>query len=175
MTSAVLFDLDGTLTDPRAGMVRSIRYAPERLLRPCPSDEALAASIGPPLRSTFGALLATSNTTVIERAVELYRERFGTVSISENHVYEGVPVMLDAAARCGDRLFVATSKPLWFAERIVRHFSLDRYFAGVYGPDLDGRLDDKADLLAHLLMKGGSLPRAARGFRGCGGELRKSR
>ncbi len=147
----MLLDLDGTLTDPRAGIVRSIRHALDRLARPCPPDDALAARIGPPLRETFAVLLATADPARIEHAMRLYRERFADVGLFENEVYDGVPAMLDGLRRDGGRLFVATAKPAVFAERIVRHFALDHHFAGVYGPDLDGRLDDKAELLAHLL------------------------
>jgi phosphoglycolate phosphatase len=148
---AVLLDLDGTLTDPRAGIVRCIRYALERLQRPCPAEAALASCIGPPLRATFGALLATADGTLIERAMALYRERFAETGLYENEVYEDIPAALDALGRGGHRLVVATSKPAVYAERIVRHFRLDRHFAAIYGPTLDGRFDDKAELLAHVL------------------------
>jgi phosphoglycolate phosphatase len=150
-SGVVLLDLDGTLTDPRPGIVRCIRYALDRLARPCPSDDALATRIGPPLRGTFGTLLETSDPALIERAMGFYRERFADVGLYENQVYDGIPAVLDGLGRGGRQLFVATSKPAVFAERIVRHFALDRHFAGVYGPDLDGRLGDKAELLAHLL------------------------
>jgi phosphoglycolate phosphatase len=146
----VLFDLDGTLTDPRVGIVRSLRHTLERLARPCPPDDALAACIGPPLRSSFATLLATSDRGLIEQAMELYRERFATAGLYENEVYDGVPTMLHDAASSGP-LFVATSKPVVFAERILRHFALDHHFRRVYGPDLEGRRDDKTELLAHLL------------------------
>jgi phosphoglycolate phosphatase len=149
--AALLFDLDGTLTDPRPGIVRSLRHALEQLARPCPSDDALAPFIGPPLRGTFATLLATSDQALIERAMSLYRERFTSVGLHDNAVYEGIPAMLEAVRRAGHRPFVATSKPAVFAERIVRHFALDGHFHGVYGPELDGRFDDKAELLAHLL------------------------
>lgn len=147
----MLLDLDGTLTDPRAGIVRCLRHALERLERPCPAEATLASYIGPPLRGTFRTLLATSDGALIERAMELYRERFAEVGLYENEVYEDIPAALDALGRAGHRLFVTTSKPAVFAERIVRHFALDHHFAGVYGPTLDGRLDDKAELVAHLL------------------------
>ncbi len=149
--AAVLLDLDGTLTDPRAGIVRCLRYALERLERPCPAEAVLASYIGPPLRGTFQTLLATSDPALIERAMAMYRQRFTEVGLYENEVYEDIPATLDALGRTGHRLFVATSKPAVFAERIVRHFALDHHFVGVYGPTLDGRLDDKAELLAHLL------------------------
>jgi phosphoglycolate phosphatase len=148
---AVLLDLDGTLTDPRPGIVRSIRHALDRLRYPCPDDEVLATCIGPPLRGTFGRLLETTEPARIEQAMQFYRERFADVGLYENEVYAGVPAMLEALGSAGGRLYVATAKPAVFAERIVRHFALDHHFAGVYGPGLDGRLDDKADLLRHLL------------------------
>jgi len=151
VTLAVLLDLDGTLIDPRAGIVGCIRHALVRLARPCPADEALAACIGLPLRSAFATLLPAADRTLIERAVGLYRERFAAVGLDESEVYEGIPAMLDVLGHARCQLFVATSKPAVFAERVVRHFALDHHFAGVYGPDLDGRLDDKAQLLAHLL------------------------
>jgi phosphoglycolate phosphatase len=154
MTRVVLFDLDGTLTDPRAGIVGSLRHALERLARSCPPDDALAACIGPPLRSTFATLLATSDRHLVEQAMALYRERFVTAGLYENQVYDGVPAMLDAIAR-GAPLFVGTSKPAVFAERILRQFVLDQYFRRVYGPDLEGRFDDKTELLAHLLATEG--------------------
>ncbi len=148
---AVLLDLDGTLTDPRPGIVRSIRHALDRLGHPCPDDGVLATCIGPPLRGSFGQLLETTDPSRIEQAMGFYRERFAEVGLYENEVYAGIPAMLEALVSAGGRLYVATAKPVVFAERIVRHFALDHHFARVYGPDLDGRLDDKADLLRHLL------------------------
>ena len=148
---AVLLDLDGTLTDPRPGIVRSIRHALDRLGRPCPDDDVLATCNGPPLRGSFSRLLETTDPALVERAMGLYRERFAEIGLYENEVYAGIPAMLEALGHAGRRLYVATAKPAVFAEQIVRHFDLDRHFAGVYGPDLAGRLDDKADLLHHLL------------------------
>jgi phosphoglycolate phosphatase len=147
----VLFDLDGTLTDPRPGITGCIRYALERLGRPCPSDDTLATYIGPPLRGTFARLLDTDDRARVEQALALYRERYGTVGLFENEVYDGVRPMLERLDAVTSQRFVATAKPMAFAARIVERFGLDRHFAGVYGPDLDGRLDDKADLLAHVL------------------------
>jgi phosphoglycolate phosphatase len=152
-TQAVLLDLDGTLTDPRPGIVGCIRYALQRLARPCPPDDALAACIGPPLRGTFGSLLGTTDTVLIERAMAFYRERVADVGLYENEVYPGIPAALDALGGVGGRLFVATSKPAVFADRIVRHFALAHHFGGVYGPELDGRLDDKRELVRHLLAR----------------------
>ena len=152
MTSVLLFDLDGTLTDPRVGMVRSIRFALDRLARPCPSDDVLASFVGPPLRGTFAVLLDTEDRARIEEAMSLYRERYADVGLFENCVYDGVPEMLEAARGAASALFIATSKPAVYADRIVKHFGLDHHFAGVYGAELDGRFDHKTDLLAHVVI-----------------------
>ena len=147
----LLFDLDGTLTDPRPGIVRCIRHALDTLGAPCPPDDLLATFIGPPLRGTFATLLETSDRGLIERAVALYREEYGDTGLFENQVYDGVGRMLDGARALASAAFVATLKPKLYADRIVSRLGLEPFFAGVYGPELEGRFDDKADLLAHLL------------------------
>ena len=148
---AILFDLDGTLTDPREGITRSIAYAMERMgVTPPPLDE-LCFAIGPPLRPTLGKLIGDDSPAAIERAIALYRERFADVGLFENAVYEGVGETLAALAATGATLVVATSKPRVYAERIVRHFALDAHFAAVHGCELDGTREDKRDLLAHLI------------------------
>jgi phosphoglycolate phosphatase len=128
-----------------------MRYALDGLARDCPSDEVLATFIGPPLRGTFSTLLESEDKELIEKAMSLYRERFAKTGIYENQLYEGVTDMLGSLKHTASALFVATSKPAVFAERIVKHFGIDHHFAGVYGPELDGRFDSKTDLLAHLL------------------------
>ncbi len=149
---ALVFDLDGTLTDPLPGIAGCLRYALGRLDRPCPDDDALGIYIGPPLRGTFATLLGTTDHTLIEAALRFYRERFAAVGLFENRVYDGVPGMLDRLQVVGP-LLVATSKMAEYAERIVRHFGLSPYFAGVYGAEPGGHFDDKADLLAHLVRR----------------------
>lgn len=151
---AVLFDLDGTLTDSRAGITASIRHALERLGRACPDDDVLAAYIGPPLRGTLSTLLGTTDPAVIDTALAHYRSRYDDVGLYENRVYDGVPEMLEATARRADGLFVATAKTRHAATRIVDHFALARHFRAVYGAEPGGRFDRKVDLLAHLLETG---------------------
>lgn len=160
-TRVLLFDLDGTLTDPRPGIVGSLRFALDQLRIPSPSDDVLAGYIGPPLRGTFATLLDTSDSERIEEAVRLYRQRFANTGLYENTVYEGVPAMLDAVGHGASAAYVVTSKPAIYAERIVSHFKLDRHFRKVYGAELDGRWDDKAELLAHLLATEGVGPSEA--------------
>ena len=147
----VLFDLDGTLSDPVEGITRCIQYALERMDVAPPARAELLPHIGPPLRDTFSLILQTTDRPRIERAVELYRERFSEVGLFENVVYDGVPEMLAQVRASSRRLFLATSKMRGFTLRILEHFTLFEYFDGVYGSEPDGTLGEKADLIRHIL------------------------
>jgi phosphoglycolate phosphatase len=149
----VLLDLDGTLTDNHDGITRSIVHALAALGAPVPDAAALAACIGPPLRASFARLLATADAAAVERALAHYRTRYADVGWQENFVYAGVHDALEALAAGGARLFLCTSKPLPYAERIVERFGLAPRLDGVYGADLAGALDDKAKLMAHLIAR----------------------
>jgi len=151
MTKKLLFDLDGTLTNNHAGISRSIRHALEKLGHAAPHADALAGVVGPPLRLTFARLLATGDAQRIEAAIAHYRERYREFGWAENEVYEGVALALAELRDAGFRLFLCTSKPRVFAERILARFDLAQHFSAVYGPELDGRFDHKDELLAHLL------------------------
>ncbi len=148
---AVFFDLDGTLTDSKVGITRSIQYAMTKMGRTAPAAHELYPYIGPPLRSTFADLLDSSDHTVLEQAVSLYRERFGTIGLFENELYPSIPETLATIRATGCRTYVVTSKPVGFAKRIVEHFDLSRLLEGVYGSQLDGSQTDKAELIAHVL------------------------
>ncbi len=151
MPRDVYFDLDGTLTDPFQGITLSIQYALRELSADVPPQQDLAAYIGPPLRAGFSRLLGTTDSVRVERAVTLYRERYAEIGLFENHVYDGVPFMLETLTLRGHTLLMATSKPRVYAERIAEQFGLAGYFKEIFGSELDGRLDDKRELLAHAL------------------------
>ncbi|MBB3021175.1 phosphoglycolate phosphatase [Microvirga lupini] len=144
-----LFDLDGTLTDPKTGITRSVQYALERMGRPVPEADELTWMIGPPLIAGFTKLLGMADEA--PEAVRLYRERFSDVGLFENEVYAGIPAVLRILQDKGIRLYVATSKPHVFARRILDHFELSRFFVGIYGSELDNRNADKRDLIRHIL------------------------
>ena len=150
----VLFDLDGTLTDSRAGITACLRHALARLDRPCPEDAVLLAYIGPPLRGTLSTLLGTEDPTLIETALAHYRARYDDVGLFENRLYDGVPAMLEDTARLAPAMFVATAKLRHAATRIVTHFGLARHFVSVHGAEPGGRFDSKEELLGHLLETG---------------------
>jgi phosphoglycolate phosphatase len=157
--TAIYFDLDGTLTDPKAGITRSIQYALEKLGRIAPAEDELTWCIGPPLRATLKKLLGTDD--LAEQALLLYRERFADIGIFENAIYPGIEDTLTALAGSGRRLFVATSKPGIYAERIIDHFKLRAYFERVFGSELDGRRSEKTDLLGYALQTTGVDPSQA--------------
>ena len=151
----LLFDLDGTLTDPFVGITTCIRYAVEGLGRTAPTAESLRWCIGPPLKGSFARLLDTRDEQLLNAAVAKYRERFSSVGLFENELYPGIADTLGQLKKDGHRLSVATSKPWVYAVRIVEHFSLEKYLRSVDGSELDGTRVDKVDLIAHILQRDG--------------------
>lgn len=149
--TALLFDLDGTLTDPFVGITRSIDYAMAKLGRVAPAAADLRWCIGPPLRSSFCVLLDTEDGLVLDEAVRLYRERYTAVGKFENTLIDGIPAVLERLGMDGAYLSVATSKLKTYAGEIIDHFGLGRLFHAVHGSELDGRNSAKADLIGHIL------------------------
>jgi phosphoglycolate phosphatase len=147
----LLFDLDGTLTDPAEGITRCYRFALEGLGHPPLPRTELLRFIGPPMRENFAAVLGAVDRELIERAVALYRKRFARVGLYENRVYPGVREMLSVLRAADFRLFVATSKVTQYSALILEHFRLAEFFVSIHGATPDGSLDDKADLIARLL------------------------
>ncbi|WP_448031407.1 HAD family hydrolase [Bradyrhizobium liaoningense] len=147
--ATLFFDLDGTLTNPKPGITRSIQYALERLNQPVPSEDELTWCIGPPLHASLKKLTGTDE--LADRALLLYRERFSDIGLFENEAYAGIIDTLTRLAATTPRMFVATSKPAVYATRIVEHFGLKPYFERVFGSELDGTRVDKRDLLRYAL------------------------
>ena len=159
--SHLFFDLDGTLTDPRDGIVRCIVHTMTVLKKPIPADQALERFIGPPLARTFETLLGTTDEAVVRSAIDTYRERFGSIGIFENRVYPEIPSALAALGDRGRTLCLVTSKPTVFARRILDQFDLSRFFARIYGPELDDTRCTKASLVARALATERVAPAAA--------------
>ncbi|QYX32918.1 HAD family hydrolase [Sphaerospermopsis torques-reginae] len=149
----VLFDLDGTLTDPKPGITCCIQYALSELGYKPPDAEELLWCIGPPLKSSFSQLLQTSDDTLLEEAVLLYRSRFSTIGLFENSLYPQIPETLKIIRAAGYQTFVATSKPQIYAARIIEYFDLAPLFDGVYGSELDGNRSVKGDLISYIIER----------------------
>jgi phosphoglycolate phosphatase len=145
----LLLDLDGTLVDPAPGIIGSCRYALEQLGAPAPDGADLRWVIGPPLRVSFAKLLGDAGDP--EAALRFYRERYAGGGLYDATPYPSILDVLQSRVQSGTRLILCTAKPKQFALRVVDHFGFAPLLSAVYGPDLDGRFDDKGDLIEHLL------------------------
>ena len=152
MFSTVLFDLDGTLTDPFEGITGGVLYALEHLGYDCPPRRELTSFIGPPLLDEFMRRFGMDEQTAQE-AVRLYRVYYADKGLFENSVTDGAPELLSALRAAGRTVCLATSKPEPFARRILDHFGLTQYFDYIGGATFDGRISAKADVVRLVLEK----------------------
>ena len=147
--NTLLFDLDGTLTDPMLGITKSVQYALKKYGIMEEDLWNLTKFIGPPLSHSFQKFYGFSEEES-HKAVEYYREYFAPTGKFENVVYDGIPEMLCSLKEAGFVLAVATSKPEVFAKDILEHFDLEKYFDFIGGALLHGRTD-KAEVVAYVL------------------------
>ena len=150
----VLFDLDGTLTNPAAGICASIRYALEQGGYPAEPMEAYLPWIGPPLLDSFIRYLGVDGAEA-QRLLQLYRQRFSTVGLFENALIDGIPTLLRRLRDNGIRMAVATGKPTVYAEQILEHFGIRSFFDMVSGIELSGEGTTKAEVIANALANWG--------------------
>lgn len=154
MYKTVLFDLDGTLTDPGLGITNSVAYALKRYGIEVQDREALYAFIGPPLNDSFKRYYNFSDEKAME-AIWVYREYFREKGIFENEVYDGIIQLLQKIKASGRKTVLATSKPEEFAVRILEHFGLAEYFDVIAGASMDEKRNKKGDVIKYALEKGG--------------------
>jgi len=152
---AVLLDLDGTLSDSRPGIAACFRYTLGRLGHDPAAAGDLTWAVGPPIRVSIQRLIAQYGDDRVDQAVDIYRARYSTAGLYECSVYPGIVGMLDGLREAGHTMCIATSKRRDFAERVMDHLQLRGYVRGVYGAEPGGGLDDKQDLLAHILTAEG--------------------
>ena len=157
MFQTILFDLDGTLTDPGEGITNSVAYSLAKYGIEVPDRRALYKFIGPPLYESYMKFYGFSEVQAHE-AVEYYREYYRPHGIFENRVYEGIPQLLASLKQAGLTLLVATSKPEGFSNQILEHFGLSQYFDFVAGSTLDGSRIRKGDVIAYALAQSGVDP-----------------
>lgn len=152
MYKAILFDLDGTLTESGEGITKSVQYALEKLGKPEEDLEALKVFVGPPLMEQFMKYADLDEETA-RRAVEIYRERYSTIGIFENRPYPGVAHMLEELKKKGYLLAVASSKPEYFVKKILAHFDLEKYFDEAVGSEMSGSRTNKTEVIEETLRR----------------------
>lgn len=152
MFDYILFDLDGTLTDPKLGITRSVQYALRALGIEEPSLDKLEPFIGPPLADSFREFYGLEEEQVVT-AVAKYRERFSDQGIYENEIYPGTARMLASLRAGGKKLAIASSKPTPFVERILDHFEIRAYFDYIIGSNMDGTRGKKEEVVEEALRQ----------------------
>lgn len=150
MFDVVLFDLDGTLTDPFEGITNSIIYSLDKFGIKVEDKKALTPFIGPPLYRSFTTRCGLDDSDA-RKAVGYYREYFSEKGIYENTVYPDAAAVLDKLKKADKKLILATSKPEEFAVRILKHFKLDGYFYSVAGATMDASRSEKSDVIKYAL------------------------
>lgn len=152
--NTILFDLDGTLTDPGIGITNSVMYALDKYGITVSDRRQLFCFIGPPLWESFERFYGFSETDA-KRAVEYYREYYRVTGIFENTVYDGIDALLASLENSSKTLLVATSKPEIFAEQILEHYDLAKYFSFIGGSELDGARVNKHEVIRYALEMAG--------------------
>ncbi len=150
MYTTILFDLDGTLTDPGVGITNSVSYALSKWDISVNDRKELYKFIGPPLLESFARFYGFSEEQC-RQALKYYREYFSKKGIFENTVYDGIEDLLKELKRRDKKIVLATSKPEEFAKRILVHFHLDGYFDFIGGASMDEKRNKKGDVIAYVL------------------------
>ena len=153
MKKAILFDLDGTLTDSGEGIMNCAKLALAHYGLPIPSEAELRTFVGPPLHESF--IRFGVPTEEADNAIKIYRSRYIPIGAFENHPYEGIREVLEQLKAAGHTLYVATSKPEKMSVEILEHFDLARYFDIIAGATMDSSRSSKADVIAYLLNQCG--------------------
>lgn len=150
MYKAVLFDLDGTVTDPGLGITNSVIYALNKFQIKVDDRTSLYKFIGPPLKESFQKFYGFSDEESF-RAIVYYREYYADKGIFENVLYDGMAELLEQIRDSGRKVILATSKPEEFAVRILKHFQIDQYFDYIAGSNMDETRVKKAEVITYAL------------------------
>lgn len=150
MFKYILFDLDGTLTDPKIGITTCVQYALRAFGIEEPDLDKLECFIGPPLKDSFKQFYVMDDEQALQ-ATAKYRERFVVTGLFENEIYPGVPEMLSQLKKSGKKISIASSKPTELVQRILEHFEIAQYFDYVVGSEMDGRRSKKEEVVEEAL------------------------
>ena len=152
MKKYLLFDLDGTLTDPKIGITTCAQYALRHFGIEEPDIDKLEGFIGPPLADSFQQFYGF-NEKQVQEAIQAYRERFNTIGLYENEIYPGFPEMLARLKNAGKKLAVASSKAAVYVVKILQHFGIEQYFDVVVGSELNGTRTQKEEVIEEALRQ----------------------
>lgn len=148
----LLFDLDGTIIEPKEGIVNSIRRAADLMGAVMPSEEELHQFIGPPIMDSFQEKLKLTYSQAL-KAVDYFRNYYAETGIHQNALFPGIADVLHALKQEGYILYVATSKPTVFAKEILEEHALDTYFVEIVGCNLDNSRSDKTEIIDYIVQK----------------------
>ncbi|WP_347566908.1 HAD-IA family hydrolase [Niallia circulans] len=146
----ILFDLDGTISDPKEGITKSIQYALQKLGKEESDLRKLERFIGPPLQESFMEYYGYTQ-TITDQAISYYRERFTQLGMYENELYPEIIPLLESLRAKGCIMIVATSKPTIFTEKILKYFQIETYFTHIIGSNLDGTRSSKTEIIQYIL------------------------
>lgn len=146
----ILFDLDGTLSDPKVGITKSVQYALWKMGIVEPDIDKLECFIGPPLQVSFTEYYGFDEVQT-QKAIDFFRERFTEKGMFENELYPEIPSLLKSLKERQYTLAVATSKPTIFSEQILKHFGIDHYFELIVGSNLDGTRTAKTEIIQYII------------------------
>ena len=152
MWDVIVFDLDGTVTDPKEGITKSVAHALDHFGIHVEDPDTLTYFIGPPLCENFQKSFGLSEQQSLD-AVRVYRERYSTVGWAENVPYPGIAECLSSLRAAGKQLLIATSKAEPYAVRILEHFDLAKYFCVICGTPLEDPKQTKADVILRALSR----------------------
>ncbi|MCH5348699.1 MAG: HAD family hydrolase [Oscillospiraceae bacterium] len=148
--NTIFFDLDGTLTDSSPGILNSVKYALTEMCREIPDEKVLGEFLGPPLTDSFRQFCGMTDEEAQEAAT-LYRQVYKDKCITENSLYDGIVQTLERLKKAGKNLAVATTKPIFLADKIVTHYGIRDFFTDVCGASPDGSGGDKAAVIKMAL------------------------
>ncbi|WP_045521028.1 HAD family hydrolase [Neobacillus niacini] len=148
----ILFDLDGTLSDPKVGITKSVQYALQKMDIVEPDIDKLECFIGSPLQVSFAEHYNFDEENT-QKSIDFYRERFKEKGMFENELYSNISLLLKSLKEQQFSLVVATSKPTVFSEKILKYFNIDQYFDLVVGSNLDGTRTSKTEIIQYILDK----------------------
>lgn len=150
----ILFDLDGTLTDPKPGITKAFQYSLKFFGIIEEDLDDLEKVIGPPLADSFKEFYGFDDGN-IKLAIDKYREYYSVKGLLDNRVYPHIPILLKKLNDKGKDLRVATSKPTFYANKILDHFKIAKYFSSIVGSNFDGTRVKKEEVIAYALKQKG--------------------